>query len=334
MSSVRQNGTRLTNHIKLRTRESRIDVVRFTHAGPFEGYPLPGFLRRDPHGVISTARSLIVFGVYIGGYRLAGWEDPSTGRTSRLFLSGFYSDVVTPLESIRSYLHGQGFSAVICDSLQSGSSVLPLKLAAVRAGIGWQGKNTLLISPEHGSFLALGGIITDAPLEEDNEPQSDRCGSCRACQEACPTNALAEPYRLNRERCLASRYKDKALPWEFYQVMGNRVIECEICQAVCPWNRKHVREPLMGERTHRFAERSSEVRELFTLSNLFRLSEPEYEDFIRPYRTDISYLIFRRNVVIALGNSQSPDALPLLRSAARYAYPEVCTAAKAYLEHQ
>lgn len=329
---MKENGAMLAGQIKQLARKGRIDVVRFTHIGPFEDYLFPDSLRQDPHRTLLEARSLILFGVYIGGFSLPFWDDPYIGRTSRLFLSGFYSDVVEPLESIRSYLCDQGFFAIVCDSLQYESSILPLKLASVRAGIGWQGKNTLVISPEYGTFLALGGIITDASLETDNEPQKDRCGTCRACQDACPTNALAEPYRLNREKCLASLYKEESLPQGICQLMGNKIVECEICQTVCPWNKKHIETPLMGERTRHFSERIDDLTELFNLSNLLRLSEQDYEDLIGPYRTDIPYRIFRRNVVIALGNSQQADAITLLRSAAEDRDPEVRKVARTYID--
>jgi epoxyqueuosine reductase len=329
---MRERAAVLASQIKTIAGDVGIDIVRFTHADPFEGYLQRKSTRRDPHLTLPGARSLIVFGVYIGGFDLPGWDDPVIGRTSRLFLSGFYSDVVEPLETVRSYLSDQGFSALICDSLEDDSSILPLKLAAVQAGIGWQAKNTLVISPEYGSFFALGGIITDAFFAPDGGPEKDRCGTCRACQEACPTNALAEPHRLNRERCLAYLYQAESLPQEICRLMGNRIVECEICQTVCPWNKKHIEEPLVRERTHRFRERIEDLTERFTLPNLLRLSEQEYEDLIGPYRTDIPYRIFRRNVVIALGNSQRSDAISLLRSAAEDRDPEVRQVARTYVE--
>jgi hypothetical protein len=104
-------------------------------------------------------------------------------------------------ESIASFLHQQGFSAVICDDFEPDGSILPLKLTAVRAGVGWQGKNTLLISPDYGSFLALGGIITDAPLEADEGMEKDRCGKSGLSRE-CSMPLMALP--LNHERCSIS----------------------------------------------------------------------------------------------------------------------------------
>jgi epoxyqueuosine reductase len=329
---MKDNGARLSARIRGLALKAGIHVTGFTHADPFEDYLLPGSLRQDPGRVLSHARTLMVFGVYIGEFVLPAWEDPFCGRTSRLFLSGFYSDVVVPLDSIRSYLKDRGFSAIVCDSLQSDTSVLPLKLAALRAGLGWQGKNTLLLSREYGSFLALGGIITDAPLDTDAVQERDRCGTCRACQDACPTNALAEPYRLNRRRCLASLYREASLPREICRAMGNRIVECEICQDVCPWNRKHMQEPLADEQKGRFDKGIGELTRFFTLSNLFGLSEREYESMFRPFRTDIPYRIFRRNVVIALGNTRQDYALSLVQTAAEDEYPEVQAAARMYLE--
>lgn len=311
---------------------SGIDVVRVTHAGPFEGYLLPDSPRRDPRLALPEARSIIVLGIYIGGIALPGWDDPALGRVSRLVLSGFYADVVEPLGPIVSLLEERGFRAVACDGFRAGGSVLPLKLAAVRAGMGWQGKNTLLISRHFGSFLALGGILTDAPLQLDDGSEEGRCGRCRACQEACPLGALEEPYRLKRERCLSHLLSRESLSGEARRAMGNRVLECDLCQTVCPWNRGHLERPLDTPRTRSFRRGVDELAALFRLPRLFHLSEPEFEELFGPLRTGTPYRVFRRNVVAALGHWHHPDAAPLLRAAVEDADPEIGAVARAALD--
>ncbi len=106
------------------------------------------------------------------------------------------------------------------------------------AGLGWQGKHTNLVSPDHGSWLFLGAIFTAVALDAD-QPQRDQCGSCTACQTACPTDAFPEPYRLDAKRCisyLTIEHKGP-IPLELRKGIGNRIYGCDDCLAACPWNK-------------------------------------------------------------------------------------------------
>ena len=114
------------------------------------------------------------------------------------------------------------------------------KALAEKAGLGWQGKNSLIINNQAGSWFFLGEIFTSLPLPTDNSPQKDQCGKCKACLTVCPTNAFPKPYVLDARRCisyLTIEHRDE-IPEEFKGQFQNWAFGCDICQEACPWNWK------------------------------------------------------------------------------------------------
>jgi epoxyqueuosine reductase len=133
---------------------------------------------------------------------------------------------------------------------------------AAKAGVGWVGKNCCVINPDIGSWILLGEIITTIHLPPD-EPQTDRCGTCRRCIDACPTGAITEPYKLDARRCisyLTIEHPDP-IPEEFHDALGPWLYGCDICQDVCPWNSKAM-PSLDPEMKPRFATGTLNVRDV------------------------------------------------------------------------
>jgi epoxyqueuosine reductase len=281
-----------------------IDAIGFTEASEFSDYSLNQHQRRDPKLTLPNAKSIIIAGIYIGAVTQPEWDNPWYGRTSRLYLSEFFLDVVKPLEPIAYFLKNNGYQAIICDGSKEGGSILPLKLAAIRAGIGWQGKHSLLISKKFGTFLALGGIITDADLDHSTIAESNRCRKCDKCLKACPLEALDQPYVLNVKKCMSYQLQVDRLPEETRAVMENRVGDCEICQESCPWNWKHLKSPLATRMTNQFQKKIKEWGNSFYLPNLCRLSENGYKEMFGHLNTDIPYYLFHRNVLIAMKRAE------------------------------
>ncbi len=290
----------LSENIKSLADSIGIDVVGFAEASEFTSYALNYHQRRDPKLTLPNAKSIIIAGIYIGGVTLPAWENVWYGRTSRLYLSGFFLDVVKPLVPIAEFLRQAGYQTKICDGSLEEGSILPLKLAAIRAGLGWQGKHSLLISKKFGTFLALGGIITDADLEHNTIEESDRCRNCDKCQKACPLAALDQPYVLNVKKCMSYLLQNDKIPKDLNIVMENRIGDCEICQESCPWNRKHLKSPLATKMTDHFQKKIKDWGDSFYLPNLSRLSENGYKDMFDYLNTDIPYYLFHRNVLIAM----------------------------------
>ena len=281
-----------------------IDALGFAKATEFEDYALSRSVRRDPRLSLSDAKTVIVAGIYIGGLALPAWDKATTGRTSRLFLSGFFNDVVHPLEPVADLLRKEGYAALICDGSRDKGSILPLKLSAIRAGLGWQGKNSLLLTRRYGTFLALGGIVTNASLEHNTRAEANRCKSCQKCQQACPMKALDQAYVLNKSRCLSYLLQNDDLPEEAKAVAENRVMDCEICQQVCPWNTKHVERPLTSAMTTAFRREIPAWEGFFALSQLVKLTEQAYTEALGHLNTGIPYAIFHRNVLMAMERLQ------------------------------
>lgn len=179
---------------------------------------------------------------------------------------------------------------------------------AQRAGLGWIGKNTVLIHPDLGSYFFLGEIITDAVLELDEAFQADHCGTCERCIEACPTGAIKGPRELDARLCISYLTIELRgpIPRELRPLIGNRVFGCDICQEVCPWN-----GDIPETREARFRPRDD-----LTGADLVELMALGESEFQRRYRdTPIARAKragFIRNVAVALGNWGAPDAVPAL----------------------
>jgi epoxyqueuosine reductase len=197
------------------------------------------------------------------------------------------------------------------------------------AGLGWQGKHTNLVSREFGSWLFLGAIFTASDLPRD-EADSDHCGSCRACQDICPTAAFPAPYKLDARRCISYlTIENKGpIPREFRKAIGNRIYGCDDCLAVCPWNKF-----AQAGRETRLAARA-ELRAP-ALADLVRLDDPAFRAlFAKSPVKRIGRDRFVRNVLIAIGNSGDAslvdeaerlldDASTLVRGAAVWALSQL-----------
>ncbi|BCG69649.1 epoxyqueuosine reductase [Mesorhizobium sp. 113-1-2] len=199
------------------------------------------------------------------------------------------------------------------------------KPLAEAAGLGWQGKHTNLVSREHGSWLFLGTIFTTAELVPDRA-EIDHCGSCRACLDACPTDAFPAPYRLDARRCISYlTIENKGpIPHEFREKIGNRIYGCDDCLAACPWN-KFARAASEAKLAAR-----DDLREP-ALAELLELDDAAFRSFFSgsPIKR-VGRDRFIRNVLIAAGNSGEAalagpvrglldDASPLVRGAAIWA---------------
>ena len=167
------------------------------------------------------------------------------------------------------------------------------KPLAEAAGLGWQGKHTNLVSREHGSWLFLGTIFTTAELEPDSA-EIDHCGSCRACLDACPTDAFPAPYRLDARRCISYlTIENKGpIPHEFREKIGNRIYGCDDCLAACPWN-KFARAASEAKLAARDDLREPPLAELLALGRrglphlLLRLADQAHRPRpLRPQRAD------------------------------------------------
>jgi len=172
---------------------------------------------------------------------------------------------------------------------------------ALRAGLGWQGKNTCLIHPRLGSYFFLGTIVSSLELDSALEQVPDRCGTCTRCIDACPTAALT-PYAMDASRCIAYLNIELrgTIPEALRAPMGDNILGCDICQDVCPWNRR-------AAVTHEAAFQPREGLYAPLLESLAALTEEEYRaKFRRSAVKRAKYTGLMRNLAVAMGNSGDP----------------------------
>lgn len=199
------------------------------------------------------------------------------------------------------------------------------------AGLGWFGKNTMLLNKRLGSFFFLAALLTDLELQPDEPHHTSHCGTCTRCLDACPTDAFVEPYVLDARKCisyLTIELRDQPIPTELRSQMGEWVFGCDVCQDVCPWNRK---APVSNEPA--FAPR--EQLDPVDLEWLLSLDEAGFESTFAGtpmHRTGRAALL--RNAAIALGNSCDPQAVPVLERASHDPEPLVREAAEWALGNQ
>jgi epoxyqueuosine reductase len=271
--------------------------------------------RASLRSAVPWARSVIVCAI---NYNTAHpystqMHDPDRGWISRYAWSreDYHDAVLRRLRAVEDRLRtiaGEAASQTLC-YVDTGPVVE--RVYAKYAGVGWIGKNTCILNQQMGSWLFLGVIITSLELTPDF-PAPDRCGTCTRCIDACPTDALIAPYQLDSNRCISYLTIEKRgdIPEDMRKGMGRHVFGCDICQDVCPWNRKapastaeefQSREGLVDPALEWLAEMTAEeFRARFRGSPIRRAK-----------RTGL-----RRNAVVAMGNSRNRRFVPILEKLA------------------
>jgi epoxyqueuosine reductase len=265
-----------------------------------------------PRHVLDGARSLLVLGF---PYRTVEPEvsQPTRGRVARYAWGTDYHEVLwQKLKQLEKLLLVRAPQATVRTVVDT-APLLEREFAQL-AGLGWIGKNTLLLNKLEGSYFFLAALLTDLDLDYDAPHAADHCGTCRACLDACPTEAFVAPYVLDARRCISYLTIElkSPIPSDLRTGIDDWVFGCDVCQEVCPWNR---RAPLSGEPAlqPRSEAGRSEVGTSLDLIGLFALDEADFKrrfrdtPLWRPKRRGIL-----RNAAIVLGNQRASEAIPAL----------------------
>jgi epoxyqueuosine reductase len=263
---------------------------------------------RHPKTVLERVRSVVMLAM---NYRTAEPVKPQAteGRVSRYaWGDADYHDLIHGrLNALAALLHDLRPAAQVRGVVDT-APLLEREFAQF-AGLGWIGKNTLLLNRTEGSWFFLAALLTDVELEYDTSYETNHCGTCRACLDACPTDAFPQPYVLDASRCISYLTIElrEAVPADLRASMGEWVFGCDVCQEVCPWN-SHA--PL--SRQAEFAPREDcnpiELAGLFELDDAAFRARFRLTPLWRPKRRGML-----RNAAIVLGNRQTASAIPALK---------------------
>jgi epoxyqueuosine reductase len=263
--------------------------------------------RREPRLAWPAARSAVV--VLHNHFHREAEPALGRGRIARYALGDDYHDVMhsrlTALGERLVDAAGEGSYRAYVDA-----GPLPERELARRAGLGWFGKNTMLIHPRLGSFTFIGVLLTDLELARDAPFEADRCGTCRRCLDACPTAAFPEPHVLDAARCISYLTIEarSPMPEELAPKVGDRLFGCDVCQDVCPWNVRFAVEAVEPLYRARPAEEWPTLEELVRMTE--RANEEAFEGTAleRPGRAGLA-----RNAAVVLENArrgrQGPPAV-------------------------
>jgi epoxyqueuosine reductase len=290
------------------------------YAGQMHYLPDRAKAYSQPQNVLAGARSIVILAM---NYRTAEpvAPQPGQGKVSRYAWGFDYHEIIRDrLAQLADWVRGCRPDVHVRGVVDT-APLLEREFAQL-AGLGWIGKNTLLLNKQLGSWFFLAALLVDAELEYDLPHETDHCGTCRACLDACPTNAFVDAYVLDARKCisyLTIELRD-AIPAELRPGLGEWVFGCDVCQDVCPWNH---RAPLATEPAFNPGEGMNPL----DLAGLFFLDDDNFRTRFRHtplWRAKRRGLL--RNAAIVLGNRPNPAGLPALMHGLNEAEPLVRSA--------
>ncbi|GAC1545998.1 MAG: tRNA epoxyqueuosine(34) reductase QueG [Herpetosiphon sp.] len=284
------------------------------HAGELQYLARNAARRMDPQLVVEGARVIISVGMQ---YRVREpdptlWNDPARGRIARYAWGLDYHDVLLPrLRELQGWIEARGLPSQLGRSYVDTGPMLE-RSVGVAAGIGFQGKNTMLINARQGSWFVIGEIVLAMDVQASAAPPQPGCGRCQRCIVACPTQAFVGPYVLDARRCISYLTIELkgAIPRELRPMIGNHIFGCDVCQEVCPWNVRFgqfARQPAFEPPVDAMVPR---LLDLLALDDSGFRTRFKGSPIKRAKRRGLL-----RNVAIALGNWGSYDAVGGLNNA-------------------
>lgn len=307
----------LSADLKQYALDNGIDLFGITSAKPFVIQKNGGTITVDPGRLLNDAKAIIVMGYYNKEKEATVLNEPSKprGRYSAYSVRTHVPMLIYCLTLMKNFLKEKGYKVIF--DYEPREPVIPFKMAAVRAGLGHYGKNSIVITEEYGSYVHFVPLVTDAPLQYEEFPiYETKCGKCEVCIKSCPTSAIYAPFKLDRNLCITNWLWGEFVPVDLREKQENRLFGCGECIRACPRNRKLKPREIYPVQL----ENVSDNPELIPLVN-------EKEEYIRkaiasfPLTAGIDAI--RGNAIIGLGNIADKSSLEALEMSLRSIEPKI-----------